>query len=45
MEERGRSMLAGKDGLPTPSGEGEESEGPRSTAAVKKLLSPCLAGH
>ncbi len=41
----GRLMRAVKDGLPIPSGKVEESEGPRSTAAVKSSLRPCLAGH
>jgi len=31
----GRSMRAVKDGLPTPSGESEESEGPRWIRAVR----------
>ena len=30
-----RSMRAVKDSLPAPSGEGEESEGPRSTRAIE----------
>ena len=39
----GRSMRAVKDGLPAPSRESKESEGPRSTAAVKSSSRPCLA--
>ena len=31
-------MRAVKDGLPAPSEEGEESEGPRSTAAVEPIM-------
>ena len=33
-------MRAVKDGLPVPYGEGEESEGPRSTAAVDQCECP-----
>ena len=36
----GRSMRAVKDGLPTPSGECEKSEGPRSTAAPRPTWVP-----
>ena len=37
-------MRAVKDGLPAPCGEGQESEGPRSTAAVKSSSRPCWLG-
>jgi len=36
--DNGRSMRAVKDGLPTPSGESEESEDPRWTRAVGDQL-------
>jgi hypothetical protein len=31
-------MRAAEEGLPTPSGEGEAAEGPRSMAAVKSVV-------